>query len=52
VGPVGAYQLVRRKHPEASLNLLWALVAGLEERDWRELSADEKERWLAELGRG
>jgi hypothetical protein len=50
VGPVGAFQLVRRKHPEASLNLLWALVAGLEERDWRELSESEKARWLAELG--
>jgi DNA transformation protein len=51
MGPVGAFQLIRRKHPEASLNLLWALVAGLEDRDWRDLSAEEKERWLSELGR-
>ncbi len=49
MGPVGAFHLVRSKHPQASLNLLWALVAGLEDRDWRELTTAEKERWLSEL---
>ncbi|MFN5710151.1 MAG: TfoX/Sxy family DNA transformation protein [Planctomycetota bacterium] len=51
-GPVGAFQLVRRKHPEVSLNLFWAIIAGLEDRDWRDLTESEKERWLAELSCG
>jgi hypothetical protein len=34
-----------------SLNLLWAMVAGLEDRDWRDLTEAEKDRWKAELGR-
>lgn len=50
-GPLAAFQLVRNKHPEVSLNLLWALVAGLEERDWREISEQEKRHWLDQLGR-
>jgi hypothetical protein len=51
VGPVGAFERVRSKHPDVSLNLLWALIAGLEDRDWRDLTEVEKERWKAELGR-
>lgn len=41
-GAVVAYRLVKQKQPKASLNLLWALAAGLQNRDWRSLSADEK----------
>lgn len=48
VGPVLAYRLVKRKQPKASLNLLWAMVAGLSNRDIHELSADEKAKLLAE----
>lgn len=44
LGPVMAYQLVKRRQAGASLNLLWALAAGLKDRDWRELSEEEKER--------
>lgn len=51
IGPLGAFERVRRLRPEVSLNLLWALIAGLEDRDWRELTEAEKERWKAELGR-
>ncbi len=43
IGAVKAY--VRVKHlPEssASRNLLWAMAAGLEGRDWRSLTAEEK----------
>src|SRR5688500_6378385 len=29
-GPIAAYRLVKRRQPAASLNLLWALVAGLQ----------------------
>ncbi len=42
IGAVAAYQLVRHHQPRASLNLLWALAAGLEDRDWRELLPEEK----------
>lgn len=44
IGPVRAYQMVLRREPNCDLNLLWAMVAGLEGRDWRELGEDEKER--------
>lgn len=48
-GAVAAYQLVKRKHPQVSKNLLWAIAAGLEGRDFRDLSASEKEQLLGEL---
>ena len=44
LGPVAAYRLVRQHQPKASWNLLWALAAGLEDRDWRALTATEKQR--------
>lgn len=44
LGPALAYRLVREKQPKASLNLLWALAAGLGDRNWTELSEEEKER--------
>lgn len=37
-----AYHLVKQRQPRASLNLLWALAAGLEDRDWRKINAEEK----------
>lgn len=42
LGPVAAFRLVKNKRPEVSLNLLWAIVAGLSDRDWRDLSDEEK----------
>lgn len=50
-GAVVAFKIVRDKNPKASLNLLWAMAAGLEGRDWRELSALEKESLRVELKR-
>lgn len=44
LGPAAVYRLVKRNQPKASRNLLWALAAGLEGRDWRSLSPGEKER--------
>ncbi len=44
LGPVVVYRLVKQHQPKASLNLLWAMVAGLKGRDWRELSEATKER--------
>lgn len=38
LGPVVAYRLVKQLQPKASLNLLWALTAGLppsKHREWR-----------------
>jgi DNA transformation protein len=51
-GPVAAYRLVKQKFPQASLNLLWALEAGLLGKDWRELSDEAKERLSEELNKG
>ena len=41
LGPALAFLHVQKKG-HASLNLLYAMAAGLEDRDWRDLSADEK----------
>ena len=43
-----SFRLVKQRHPEASLNLLWAIAAGLEHRDWRDLTDQEKQHLLAE----
>lgn len=52
LGAVRAYVRAKALRPkEASLNLLWALAAGLADRDWRELSADEKASLRAEVRR-
>lgn len=44
LGPVVAYRLVKQRQPKASLNLLWALAAGLKGKDWRELTESTKQR--------
>lgn len=44
LGPVVAYRLVKQRQPKASLNLLWALAAGLDAKDWRELTEATKKR--------
>jgi DNA transformation protein len=49
LGAVAAFRLVQRKRPECGLDLLWALAAGLEGRDWRELSTEEKALLLEDL---
>ncbi|MCA9258369.1 MAG: TfoX/Sxy family DNA transformation protein [Planctomycetales bacterium] len=48
-GAIVAFQRVRDRNPRASLNLLWALAAGLADRDWRDLSTDEKKALQREL---
>ncbi len=55
VGPALAYRLVKQHHPKATLNLLWAMAAGLQGRNLIELSEEEKQplrEQLAELGDG
>ena len=52
LGAVKAYLRVKEAKPkQVSLNLLWALAAGLDGRDWRELSTGEKDLLLAEVRR-
>ena len=50
LGPVAAYRLVKHRQPKASLNLLWALAAGLKGEDWRQLSDASKQQLRKELG--
>lgn len=49
LGPTVAYQIVRARQPKASLNLLWALAAGLRGLDWRALTAQEKDELRGQL---
>jgi hypothetical protein len=53
IGPVGAFVMVREAGHRPSLNLLWAMAAGLLGRPWTGLSPEEKRllsRELAEFG--
>jgi DNA transformation protein len=50
LGPVVAFRLVKQHQPKASLNLLWAMVAGLKGKDWRELTEATKRRLRKEAG--
>lgn len=43
VGPIDAYCLVKQNFPRASLNLLWAMDAGLKNKHWRSLTSDRKD---------
>lgn len=49
VGAVAAYLAVRRAGHAASLNLLWALAAGLAGRHWDSLRGEEKRQLREEL---
>ena len=49
IGPAMAFAMVRAAGSHASLNLLWAMAAGLQGRDWRALSEEEKGRLLREV---
>ena len=44
LGSVAAYRLVKERQPKVSLNLLWAIAAGLKGKDWRELPEATKQR--------
>lgn len=51
--PFEVYLQVRRLHPDASLNLLYALIGAVEDRDWRAVAREERTsilRRLEELG--
>jgi hypothetical protein len=44
LGPVVAYRLVKQRQPKTSLNFLWAMAAGLQGIDWRDLPDATKNR--------
>lgn len=48
LGSVVAFRIVKQRQPKTSINLLWALAAGLEGKDWRELTEATKKRLLKE----
>lgn len=49
LGPVVAYRIVKNVQPKTSLNLLWALAAGLQDQHWQELTANDKLRLKQQL---
>lgn len=49
IGAVRAFIAVRDSGGRASLNLLYAMAAGLQDRDWRDLSTQEKGRLNREV---
>lgn len=50
LGAIAAYKRLQFQFgKQVSLNFLWAMAAGLENRDWRDLSQDEKARLRAGL---
>jgi len=44
VGAVLAFRMVSQSQCGVSINLLWALAAGLQNRDWRDLTNSEKQQ--------
>lgn len=50
-GPVVAYRRVKRIQLQASLNLLWALAAGLRGEHWRDLPATPRNCCAGSLNR-
>jgi hypothetical protein len=49
LSPAAVFRIVKQQQPKASLNLLWALVAGLADVDWRELTDEQKQSLRKEV---
>lgn len=49
MGAVPAYIAVKAASRKASLNLLWAIEGALTNRDWRDISRDERMSLLLQL---
>ena len=49
LGPAFAFVAVRQRHRRVSLNLLWAMAAGLQGRHWTSLTRQEKDALRREL---
>ena len=46
LGAVEAYIRLKMRFPDVTHNMLWALYAGLQNRDWRSLDATERKLLL------
>lgn len=42
LGVIEVFRALRAQKPNISMNMLWALAAGMQGRDWRELTVKEK----------
>ena len=52
LGAARAYARIKQAAPKGTtVNFLWAMAAGLEDRDWRGLSAEERAALLREVAR-
>ena len=51
LGPVVCFLAVQQAGQKPSLNLLWALAAGLRQMHWTSLTLQEKDRLREELHR-
>ncbi len=49
LGAVAAYVAVKAAGCKPSLNLLWAIEGALTDRDWKEVSRDERTSLLIQL---
>ncbi|MGJ0490727.1 TfoX/Sxy family protein [Methylobacter sp.] len=49
MGAVSAYIAVKAAGHKPSLNLLWAIEGALTDRDWKEVSRDERTSLLIQL---
>ena len=49
MGSVSAYIAVKAAGCKPSLNLLWAIEGALTDRDWKEISRDERTSLLIQL---
>lgn len=47
--PIDLYARARAAQPRTSLNLLWALIGAVEDRDWREVARTERTSVLLAL---
>ncbi len=48
-GAIATYVAVKRAHPKASLNLLYALVGALEGMDWKQVQREQKLSLLMQI---
>jgi len=48
-GAITTYIKLKQRHAKISLNLLYAMVAALEGRDWRDVAANDKGKLLMTL---
>jgi DNA transformation protein len=51
LGPVLAFLAVRQTGQNPSMNLLWAMAAGLQDRHWTDLPTAEEDQLRDELSR-